>query len=75
MTCAICGETTELGRITHTLERGRTVLVCRGVPAQVCPQCGEEWIDGEVAKKLDEALALLVDAGVQVEVRDYAHAA
>ncbi|MBI2962114.1 MAG: type II toxin-antitoxin system MqsA family antitoxin [Deltaproteobacteria bacterium] len=75
MTCGICGETTTDGHVTVTLERGRTVAVFRGVPAQVCPQCGEEWVDGEDAKRLDAALAKLVEAGVQVDVRDYAAAA
>lgn len=75
MTCAICGETTSAGRVTVTLERGRTVAVFRGVPAQVCRQCGEEWVDGEDAKRLDTAFAKLVEAGVEIDVRDYAAAA
>ena len=29
-------------------------MVVRDVPAMVCEQCGEEWIDDAVAEKLEK---------------------
>lgn len=75
MKCAICGETTEQGKITTILERGATMVVFRGVPASVCPQCGEEWIDDEIAADLEAVFEKQTEAGVQVEVREFAAAA
>ena len=75
MTCAMCRETTERGKATVTLERGPTTVVFRGVPADICPQCGEEWIDSDVSDVLLKTLDELAKAGVQVEVREYKAAA
>jgi len=77
MKCVICkrGETRP-GRTTVTLERGGTTLVVKNVPAKVCDNCGEAYVDEEITRQLlgtaDEALR----AGVQVDVREFtaAHA-
>ncbi len=46
MRCPVCknGETRP-GTATLTLERGPLTMVVRHVPAQVCDNCGEEYID------------------------------
>jgi YgiT-type zinc finger domain-containing protein len=46
MKCIICknGET-KPGNATVTLEREGTTLVIKGVPADVCANCGEEYVD------------------------------
>lgn len=72
MRCVVCklGET-EPGKVTVTLERGAMTLVVKGVPASVCANCGEEYIDEETTNQL---LRLAEDAardGVQVDVRQY----
>ena len=75
MKCVICeqGETAP-GRVTVTLERGATTLVIKGVPAQVCENCGESYVDEEVAARLLATAETAVSAGVQVEVRAFAAA-
>lgn len=73
MTCVICknAETTA-GTATVTLERGSTTLVIKGVPALVCPNCGEEYVDEETAQSLLESAEAAARTGVQIEVREYA---
>jgi YgiT-type zinc finger domain-containing protein len=46
MTCVVCkqGEAPP-GQVTVTLERGGALVVIRGVPARVCDNCGEEYLD------------------------------
>jgi YgiT-type zinc finger domain-containing protein len=72
MKCVICkqGETRP-GAATVTLEREGTVLVVRCVPAQVCQNCGEEYIDEDITAKLLHQAEEAVMAGVQVTVRTY----
>jgi len=66
MKCAICrnGETLE-GRITVLFERGETTLVFKNVPAQVCENCGKEYLasdtNNDLLKKANEAVAHGVD--------------
>lgn len=70
--CVICknGET-ESGKATVTLERGGTTLVIKGVPALVCANCGEEYVDESVATHLLKTAEEAAQAGVQVHVREY----
>ena len=81
MKCVICrnGET-QPGKTTVTLERERLTLVFKGVPAEVCENCGEAYVSAEISRQL---LAAGVSskpgfgvvgwkAGVQVEVREFA---
>jgi len=40
------------GTVTVTLQRGDTVVIVRDVPAAVCRNCGEYYLDEAVASKL-----------------------
>jgi YgiT-type zinc finger domain-containing protein len=45
MKCAICRNgITENGFATITLERNNTIMVFKRVPAEICDNCGEEYI-------------------------------
>ena len=68
--CVICkhGET-KPGKVTVTLERGATTLVFKQVPAQVCENCGEAYIDDATTAALLSAAEAAVAAGVQGEIR------
>jgi YgiT-type zinc finger domain-containing protein len=72
MKCVICknGET-QPGKTTVPLERGGTTLVVKGVPARVCDNCGEAYVDEQVTRKLTQAAAEALRAGVQVDVREF----
>ena len=72
MKCPICrsGETRP-GTATVTLEREGLTLVVRGVPARVCGNCGEEYVDEADAERLIAAAEEALRAGVKVDVREY----
>ena len=72
MTCVICknGETRP-GATTVTLERDGATVVIKGVPARVCKNCGEEYVDEGVTARLLKTAEEAVRAGVQVDVRTY----
>lgn len=73
MKCVICkqGETAA-AIVTVTLERGPATLVFKQVPAQVCENCGESYLDEETSRRLLELATDAVRPGVEVEVRTYA---
>ncbi len=72
MKCMICkqGETKSV-TTTVTLEREETTLVMRLVPARVCKNCGEAYLDDKMTSHLLKTAEQIAKAGVQVEVRDY----
>ena len=72
MKCVICkhGETRP-GRATVTLTREATTLVVKGVPAAICANCGEEYVDEETTARLIKTMDEAARAGVEVDVREY----
>jgi hypothetical protein len=54
------------------MERGGLTLVVKGVPAQVCETCGEEYLDEETTARLLRDAERAAREGVQVEVRTFA---
>ncbi len=75
MKCVICkhGET-NLGKATVTLERDGSTLVVQSVPAAVCQNCGEVYVDEETTASLLRIAEEQARAGVKVDVREYAAA-
>ncbi len=72
MRCMICkhGETRP-GRATLTFTRDGTTLVVKGVPADICANCGEEYVDEATTAELLRAAEEAARAGVKADVRDY----
>jgi YgiT-type zinc finger domain-containing protein len=72
MKCVICqqGET-RAGKTSVTLERDGATLVFKGVPASVCANCGEEYVDGEITAKLLKSAEEAARSGIEVEIRQY----
>jgi len=66
--CAMCGGERAPGQTTYSVDLGSGVVVVRNVPAQVCRQCGEEWIDAVTAGKLEEIVARARQDRTEVEV-------
>ena len=72
MKCAICRKGNSLpGTVTVTLERMGTTLIVKSVPALVCDNCGEEYVDEKVTSELLQVSDKAVREGVQVDVREY----
>jgi len=51
--CPLCGGTFKPGTTLFSAETGEGIVVVRNVPAEICDQCGEEWIPAEIARELE----------------------
>ena len=72
MNCVICKQgKTQSGTTTVTLERDGITVVFKNVPAQVCANCGEPYVDEEISEKLLKAAEEAARSGVLVDVREY----
>ena len=76
MKCVICkhGETIE-GTTTITLERASSTLVFKDVPAQVCDNCGEKYVDQQTTQTLLKKANELIENGTEVDIRKFQVAA
>ena len=70
--CAVCGGTKLNGKTTFTVDYTSGVLVVRNVPAEVCSQCGEEWIADDIAARLETVAEAARKDKKQIEVVDFA---
>jgi len=73
MKCSICknGETRP-GKATVTLERGKTVLVFKAVPANVCENCGEYYLDEATTEILLTRAERAIEDGTEVGILRFA---
>jgi YgiT-type zinc finger domain-containing protein len=69
MECVICKNgKTRKGKATVTLERNGTVVVIKEVPAQVCQNCGEYYLDEEMANEVLKRAEQSVKNGSEIEI-------
>jgi YgiT-type zinc finger domain-containing protein len=70
--CLACkqGETRP-GKTTVMLQRNGATVLINDVPARVCENCGEEYVDESVAERVLATAEAAARAGVRVEIRDY----
>lgn len=63
--CSVCGARVHKKRITYTQELDGAFYIVKDVPAQVCGQCGEQYLDPDTV----DALQDLVEGGGQRSAR------
>ena len=73
MKCVMCNNgDTQPGFVNVTLSRGETVVVVKGVPADVCENCGEYYLSETVTEKILAQAKTAVEHGAEVEVLRFA---
>ena len=73
MTCAICKHgKTAAGVVTVSLQRGETTIILKGVPADVCGNCGEYYLSEDVTRRVMERAEAAVTSGAEVEILRFA---
>ncbi|MGA2327740.1 MAG: type II toxin-antitoxin system MqsA family antitoxin [Bryobacteraceae bacterium] len=73
MKCVLCKHgDTRPGEATVTLQRGATTVILKGVPADVCQNCGEYYLSEEVTAQVLERADAAVSSGAEVEILRYA---
>jgi len=76
MKCPSCGGVMIKGRINLPYEIGEDkVIVVKGVPAWVCEQCGDSFVEIEVARKVEKIVEAAEKDGVTLGFVEYREAA
>lgn len=73
MKCQICknGDTKQ-GKVSVTLERGKTVVLIREVPAEICNNCGEYYLSEETTENILLKAENAVKNNAELEILQYA---
>jgi YgiT-type zinc finger domain-containing protein len=73
MKCTLCKTgVTHPGKTTVTLQRGDSVVLIRDVPAQICEDCGEYFLDEVTARRVYADAEQSFARHVEVEIQRYA---
>lgn len=62
--CSVCGAAVQHKTITYTQELEGRVYLVRGVPAEVCSQCGEVYLSPDTV----DALQATIETGTAPEI-------
>jgi YgiT-type zinc finger domain-containing protein len=57
-----------MGKVTVTLDRNGSIIAIKEVPAQVCQNCEEYFLDAEMTKEVLKLAEQAVQKGVEIEV-------
>ena len=69
MECVICKNGyTRPGHVIFTLEREGGLVVFKNVPALVCENCGNFYLDAGTTQMLLDRAGKALDKGVEIEV-------
>lgn len=73
MNCVICGHG-ELGpgMATVTLKRGKTTVILKEVPADICGTCGEYYLSDVITVRVMDLANIASRSGNEVEVLHFA---
>ena len=76
MKCTICkhGDTIS-GFTTITLEKNNSTIVFKEVPAKICDNCEEVYIEDEITTELLKKARTIIKNGVEIDIRKYGIAA
>ncbi|MCD8365008.1 MAG: type II toxin-antitoxin system MqsA family antitoxin [Clostridiales bacterium] len=75
--CVFCGGSLKDDVTDYVEKIDNYVVVIKNVPCEKCSQCGEEYFDNKVAKKIESILNGIqkISSEISVTVIDYIQAA
>ncbi len=66
--CPICGGRKIKGTTLYSVDLEGCLVIVRNVAAEICNQCGEEWLDNETARELERITDKAIANRHQVEI-------
>ncbi len=52
--CSLCKGKLKEDKINHVVDIDDLIIIIKKVPAEVCKQCGEYYLDHKIAQKVEE---------------------
>ena len=71
MNCILCKSNLIKGNVNHIVDIDGHIVIIKGVPANVCKQCGEYFIENDVALKLEKIIEEAKKNNAEIFVINY----
>jgi YgiT-type zinc finger domain-containing protein len=75
MNCIMCKSNLILGNVNHIVDFDGHIIIIKGVPANICKQCGEYFIENEIALKLERIIEEVKKNKAEIFVINYSEMA
>ena len=72
MFCALCKGEMKDGKVNFPVDVEDNFILIKGVPAYVCGQCGEYFLEDDVAGVIEEIVSNARASNVEFEILKYA---
>ncbi|WP_300379925.1 type II toxin-antitoxin system MqsA family antitoxin [Clostridium sp.] len=75
MNCVMCKGKLIEGKVNHIVDINGHIIIIKNVPANICTQCGEYYIDNKTALVLEELIDRVLISNTEVMIINYPSAA
>ena len=72
MFCVLCKGTMSYGKVNFPVDAGKTFVLVKDVPAYVCEQCGEYFLEDTVAEAVEKIAHNARNSVSEIEILRYA---
>ena len=72
MLCILCKGEMQQENINYPVDLKDRFILIKGVPALVCKQCGEQYLNNDVLKKIERIVENAKKHNVEIEIIRYA---
>ena len=71
MNCVLCKADLTKGNVNHIVDLGEGIIIIKNVPANICEQCGEYFLDTQTALKLEAIVEEVKKSRAEVLIINY----
>ena len=71
MNCVLCKADLTKGRVNHIVDFGEKIIIIKNVPASICEQCGEYYLDTKTAMELESMVDEIKKNKAEVFIVNY----
>jgi len=71
MNCVLCKANLTKGNVNHIVDLGEGIIIIKNVPANICEQCGEYYLDTNTALKIESILEDIKKNKAEVFIVNY----
>ncbi len=71
MNCVLCKANLTKGNVNHIVDLGEGIIIIKNVPANICEQCGEYYLDTNTALKLESIVEDIKKNKAEVFIVNY----
>lgn len=71
MNCVLYKSQLTHGEVNHIVDNCGKIVIIKNVPAMVCHQCGEYYLDNETAIKIEKIVDELLKNKTEITIANY----